>query len=74
MQSVHRLKANELDDRFLESLKVLWGDRQFQSKFENAVKLCGQCPPYKFHLIVGWALPTISQPVANKTITDRYSV
>jgi antitoxin YefM len=26
MQSVHRLKANELDDRFLESLKAQWGD------------------------------------------------
>jgi antitoxin YefM len=26
MQSVYRLKANELDDRFLESLKTFWGD------------------------------------------------
>jgi antitoxin YefM len=26
MQSVHRLKASELDDRFLESLKAQWGD------------------------------------------------
>jgi hypothetical protein len=27
MQSVDRLNANELDDRGLETLKVLWGDR-----------------------------------------------
>jgi antitoxin YefM len=30
MQSVHRLKANELDDRFLESLKAQWGDREIE--------------------------------------------
>jgi hypothetical protein len=27
MQAVDRLKANELDDRGLEILKALWGDR-----------------------------------------------
>jgi hypothetical protein len=26
MQSVYRLKANELNDRFLKSLKTFWGD------------------------------------------------
>lgn len=30
MQSVYRLKAGDLDDRFLESLKVLWGDREIE--------------------------------------------
>jgi hypothetical protein len=27
MQSVNRLQANELNDRYLEILKALWGDR-----------------------------------------------
>jgi antitoxin YefM len=30
MQSVYRLKARDLDDRFLESLKALWGDREIE--------------------------------------------
>jgi antitoxin YefM len=30
MQSVYRLNANDLDDRFLESLKTLWGDREIE--------------------------------------------
>ena len=30
MQSVYHLNANELDDRFLESLKVLFGDRRIE--------------------------------------------
>jgi antitoxin YefM len=30
MQSVYRVNANELDDRFLESLKALFGDRQIE--------------------------------------------
>lgn len=30
MQSVYRLKAKDLDDRFLESLKALWGDREIE--------------------------------------------
>jgi antitoxin YefM len=36
MQSVHRLKANELDDRFLESLKVQWGDREIEIVISEA--------------------------------------
>ena len=30
MQSVYRVNASELDDRFLESLKALFGDRQIE--------------------------------------------
>ncbi len=30
MQSVYRVNASELDDRFLDSLKVLFGDRQIE--------------------------------------------
>jgi antitoxin YefM len=30
MQSVYHLNANELDDRFLESLRVLFGDRKIE--------------------------------------------
>ena len=30
MQSVYRLNANDLDDRFLESLKTFWGDREIE--------------------------------------------
>jgi antitoxin YefM len=30
MQSVYRIKAKDLDDRFLESLKALWGDREIE--------------------------------------------
>jgi antitoxin YefM len=36
MQSVHRLKANELDDRFLESLKAQWGDREIEIVISEA--------------------------------------
>jgi antitoxin YefM len=36
MQSVHRLKANELDDRFLESLKAQWGDREIEIVISDA--------------------------------------
>ncbi len=36
MQSVHRLKANELDDRFLESLKSQWGDREIEIVISEA--------------------------------------
>jgi antitoxin YefM len=36
MQSVHRLKANELDDRFLESLKAQWGDRGIEIVISEA--------------------------------------
>jgi antitoxin YefM len=36
MQSVHRLKASELDDRFLESLKVQWGDREIEIVISEA--------------------------------------
>ena len=30
MQSIYHLNANELDDQFLESLKVLFGDRRIE--------------------------------------------
>jgi antitoxin YefM len=36
MQSVYRLNANELDDRFLESLKALWGDREIEIVISEA--------------------------------------
>jgi antitoxin YefM len=36
MQSVYRLKANELDDRFLESLKTFWGDREIEIVISEA--------------------------------------
>jgi antitoxin YefM len=36
MQSVHRLKANELDDHFLESLKAQWGDREIEIVISEA--------------------------------------
>jgi antitoxin YefM len=36
MQSVHRLKANELGDRFLESLKAQWGDREIEIVISEA--------------------------------------
>jgi antitoxin YefM len=36
MQSVHRLKASELDDRFLESLKAQWGDREIEIVISEA--------------------------------------
>ncbi|MBE9030785.1 hypothetical protein IQ266_13690 [filamentous cyanobacterium LEGE 11480] len=36
MQSVYRLKANELDDRFLESLRALWGDREIEIVISEA--------------------------------------
>jgi antitoxin YefM len=36
MQSVHRLNANELNDRFLESLKAQWGDREIEIVISEA--------------------------------------
>jgi antitoxin YefM len=30
MQSVYRIQAKDLDDRFLENLKALWGDREIE--------------------------------------------
>ncbi len=36
MQSVYRLNANDLDDRFLESLKTFWGDREIEIVISEA--------------------------------------
>jgi len=36
MQSIYRLNANDLDDRFLESLKILWGDREIEIVISEA--------------------------------------
>jgi hypothetical protein len=51
---------------------ALWKENPFHPSREFKDELCGQCPSYKFHPTVEWALPTSSQPVANTTIPDRH--